>query len=139
MMPTLVTMEGGEGAIEFVNSSDEEAVVPKSALIGTLHPLRITDLDYFNEEGESIRHAEEQPVKVWKEEIQYGDQLSSAEKEKVKQLIDQYSDVFSKNALDLGQTPLVTHEIQLSDSRPVQIPARRVPPHLQAQFGQGVG
>jgi hypothetical protein len=131
MLPTLVTMEEGQGVVEIVNEGEEELKIPKSALLGTMRPLRVQDLDYLeNQEAASCNQIQEGNEEAWLEEIQFGSELSVEELSQVKELVRKYSDVFSKHSLDVGITPLVTHEISLSDSRPVQIPARRVPPHL---------
>ena len=53
-------------------------------------------------------------------------------KEKLVQILERYNDVFSKHALDCGETKGFVHRIRLTDDRPFRLPYRRVPPaHYQ--------
>ena len=50
-----------------------------------------------------------------------------------KSLLKEYSDIFSKDDLDLGRTDLTKHEIKLTDYTPFKQGYRRIPPHLYDQ------
>ena len=53
-------------------------------------------------------------------------------KEKLVQLLERYNDVFSKHALDCGETKGFVHRIRLTDDRLFRLPYRGVPPaHYQ--------
>jgi len=57
----------------------------------------------------------------------------SVTEEKQRQLVDilqRYSDVFSKGELDLGETPLAKHRIDTGDARPMRQRLMRQPFHL---------
>jgi len=45
-------------------------------------------------------------------------------------LLKKYSGVFSKNELDLGETPLSKHRIDTGDTRPIKQTLRKQPFHL---------
>ena len=49
---------------------------------------------------------------------------------KAKALLVSYSDIFSKDELDLGTTNLTKHDIKLTDNTPFKAKYRRIPPHL---------
>ena len=49
---------------------------------------------------------------------------------KAKALLLSYSDIFSKDEMDLGKTDLVKHHIALTNYTPVKDKYRRIPPHL---------
>lgn len=49
-------------------------------------------------------------------------------KGKLVDLIEEYSDIFSKHALDCGEAKGFHHRIRLTDERPFRLPYRRVPP-----------
>ena len=49
---------------------------------------------------------------------------------KAKALLVSYSDIFSKDELDLGTTNLTKHDIKLTDYTPFKAKNRRIPPHL---------
>jgi len=44
--------------------------------------------------------------------------------------LKKYSDVFSRNELDLGETPLAKHRIDTGDTRPIKQTLRKQPFHL---------
>ena len=46
-------------------------------------------------------------------------EVSDKDKERFKQLCEEYDDVFSKSAEDIGRTPLVTMDIETGDSPPI--------------------
>ena len=49
---------------------------------------------------------------------------------KAKALLVSYSDIFSKDDLDLGTTNLTKYDIKLTDYTPFKAKYRRIPPHL---------
>jgi len=54
-------------------------------------------------------------------------------RQSLRQLLNRYSSVFSRNEWDLGWTNMVTHSIDNGDSKPFRQPLRRYPPaHLEA-------
>ena len=56
--------------------------------------------------------------------------LSPEELRQVHDLLDRHSEAFAQSSLDLGMCDLIPHEIRLLDNRPVNLPFRRIPPHL---------
>ena len=48
---------------------------------------------------------------------------------RVRTVIEKYSFLFAMNSLDLGQTDLVKHDIQLDNYIPIKDRYRRIPPH----------
>ena len=59
--------------------------------------------------------------------------LTSEQSEKVRNLLSNYSDVFSSNDQDLGQTSVIEHRIDTGESRPVKTPPRRIPIHKRQE------
>ena len=51
-------------------------------------------------------------------------------------LVEEYSDIFALDAMELGSTNLVTHSIDTGDSPPIHQPARCVPFALHARMEQ---
>ena len=61
------------------------------------------------------------------------DSLSESVCTSLKDVLTQYSDVFSKSPSDMGLTDLVTHHIDTGDAKPVRQQLRRYPPaHAEA-------
>ena len=53
--------------------------------------------------------------------------VSVSEREQISALLSEFSDVFSKNELDLGETHLGVHRIDTGDARPIRQQMRRHP------------
>lgn len=56
--------------------------------------------------------------------------VTDQERAKLKDLVDEYSDIFSQGELDLGHYSGVTHRIEMEDPRPFKQRFRRIPPHM---------
>ena len=54
--------------------------------------------------------------------------MTGTERDRLKQLISTYRDVFALTDAELGQTKLVTHRIDTGDSAPIKIPPHRTSP-----------
>ena len=64
--------------------------------------------------------------------------LSQDQFDTVKNILKQYSHVFSTGPLDLGKTDLVQHSIFLEDTKPFKQPYRRIPPGMYEEVRQHV-
>ena len=49
----------------------------------------------------------------------------------LRELVEEYSDIFALDSTELGTTELVTHSIDTGDSHPIRQPLRRIPFALQ--------
>ena len=58
--------------------------------------------------------------------------LNPAGKEKLRSLISEYQDIFSRHSGDIGRTHLVEHRIDTGDSAPIRQRPRRVPVKLRS-------
>ena len=58
---------------------------------------------------------------------QLPENMTSAQRNEVQQLLQQYDDIFSKGAYDMGRTSLVEHGIDTGDHRPIRQGLRRHP------------
>ena len=67
-------------------------------------------------------------LKLVKNSVDTG--ISLEAKAKFSELINDFSDVFSKNEWDIGQCDVTVHKIQVeAGSRPIKLPNRRMPLH----------
>jgi len=57
--------------------------------------------------------------------------LASTQKDKLANLLDEFSDIFSTGPDDLGRTGIVKHQIDTGGHPPIKQPRRRVPMHQQ--------
>ena len=53
-------------------------------------------------------------------------EVTGTERDRLKQLISTYRDVFALTDAELGQTKLVTHRIDTGDSAPIKIPPSNI-------------
>lgn len=64
--------------------------------------------------------------------------LTSNQYDTVRNLLREYSHVFSTGPLDLGRTKLVQHTIELEDSKAFKQPYRRIPPCMYEEVRQHI-
>ena len=69
-------------------------------------------------------------AKLWEQlDVTGSDSWTEEQKIKIKQVFEDYSDVFAWNPLELGRTSLVKHTIKVVDPKPFKERYRRIPPH----------
>ena len=61
---------------------------------------------------------------------------SVEQQQAAKKLLCDYSEIFSKNDLDLGKCNILKHKIKLSDHQPFTERYRRIPPHIFKEVKQ---
>lgn len=79
-------------------------------------------------------------------QMDWGAEATEEQVSMVTDLVNQYSDVFSKGEGDIGLSTTVTHRIRTKDDHPVRVPHRRVPPqhweelrqHLKQWIDKGI-
>merc|ERR1711893_81089 len=64
--------------------------------------------------------------------------LSSGQQQELSKLMVDYQDSFSKTDTDLGRTSLEVHHIPTGDAKPVRLPPRRAPMHMQGDLDQQI-
>ena len=66
------------------------------------------------------------------------DKTSTEEKEKIKKLLYEYCDVFSKNKTDFGKTDIIQHSIELIGDKPKRQGARPLRPDQRSELKQHI-
>lgn len=64
--------------------------------------------------------------------------FGEAETRAVRELLYKNLSVFSVNDADLGRTQLITHQIETGNAKPIKLPPRRVPLHLQEEVAEHI-
>jgi len=64
--------------------------------------------------------------------------VTSEQADGLTSLLKKYSDVFSRNELDLGVMPLAKHRIYTGDTRPIRQTLRKQPFHLLKKIDEHV-
>ena len=141
-------------AVSIRNHSQKVLKIPKGVKIGQIftankvpkilnNAIKVTKLEKdIENSGTKVSTTNPMKEKVDSSPSQTGDwlleklDLSGMSKwppdlqAKAKTLLLSYSDIFSKDEMDLGKTDLVKHHIALTNYTPFKDKYRRIPPHL---------
>ena len=138
LVPRAVTMVDHDRMmpLKILNVSAEEVTIPKETDLGTLFTI--------NNDGEGIYEVLDQVDSSYSTRTQPsadvlaqldidGADLSQTGKNKLKKLVSEYSDVFSRSDNDIGRTSLMKHHIETGNAKPIKQRPRRVPLKLRAE------
>lgn len=126
----LLPIAQGKVNVPVVNVGTEDQWLQPRITLGTLHIVDPTPCDDQVVSVQSAAASTSAPVDFLG--LQWPN-LSSAQQQEVRELLEKYRGVFSEHDGDLGCTSLVQHEIPLVDTAPVRQRYRRLPP---SQFAQ---
>ena len=117
------------------NFSDEAREIPAGVKLGTC-----AEAERAERTSVSSQPAAEGPLSEFLEDLAHRSaaNLTEAQAERVRSLLAQYSDVFSRGDLDLGRTALVKHSINTGTSAPIKGPPRRVAPARREEMQRTV-
>ena len=122
-------------AVLVANFSDEAREIPAGVKLGTCAEAERTERAPV-----SVQSTAEGPLPEFLEDLAHRSaaNLTEAQTERVRSLLAQYSDVFSRGDLDLGRTALVKHSINTGTSAPIKCPPRRVAPARREEMQRAV-
>ena len=140
--------------LRVMNPFEEPVVIHKDTNMAVVHP--VVEVSSFHGEGNvtqvnqvSSAHAnaaDESPMMVDVDKESYigplpqhlqelvdrsVTSLNPSEKLRVRNLIWSYHSVFSSGPSDLGRTGIIKHRIDTQGEKPVKLPPRKIPIHLQ--------
>lgn len=133
--------------IKVTNLSDKPITLKRNSKLADVSPcLAVEDFELFQGTSQPEKtqqektHDDTKPADLKQRLQQVG--LSDidislcntdlAGKVKLVELLEKYDDIFSKHALDCGETKGFMHHIRLVDEKPFRLPYRRIPPaHYQ--------
>ena len=107
-----------------INTSCRSVRLTKEDDLGELRELKLNDVLECPARTEESASSGEWLDKIMNE---VHSSITLAEKRKLRQILEEYSDCFSKHELDLGRTSVVTHSIDTGNSRPIKQVLRRHP------------
>jgi len=115
--------------VRIINVTDKPARVDKGTIVTELEAL--TPLMCDAVEASAPDDDKEQIITEMLSRVD--ESVPESARDSLHDLLLRYSNVFSKNELDLGWTDVVTHSIDTGDNRPFRQQLRRYPPaHLEA-------
>lgn len=104
--------------VRMVNVSANTVTLPKDLVVGRVCPAKIC------EPLLTMQPAADHVQGLLKE---IPEDLAEEQASRFKNLLVRYQDVFSKGPTDYGRTSLAKHTIETGSSKPIKLPARRVP------------
>ncbi|VDP60641.1 unnamed protein product [Heligmosomoides polygyrus] len=127
----------GEVEIPVVNRSNEPIVFRAEEDVGVwgtdqwLNPNQAEATTDMLDLGKGVEHiADEERIQMLLSAIPQGKEL----KQRMRDLLEEFSDVFALSDRELTQTDLVVHEIDTGDSRPIKQKTRPVPIGARQEF-----
>lgn len=116
--PTLHVFQGrGDFKVTLNNTSSHIVKVNPGEIIAQLSPVVVASLAGAHDSSRILPDLDSVDV-------------PPSDRKMLKDLIEEYADVFSQNDLDLGHFSGVKHRIDLEDERPFKQRYRRLPPHM---------
>ena len=115
------------------NLTSQTVVIPPSATLCALHDVQRLgreDLD------QAVFKPEQDYEDVAIDFTNTEKNLTTDQFKEVKQVLQKWDSIFSKNDLDLGHTTAVKHKIHLTDEEPVKQRFRRIPPTMFKELQQ---
>jgi len=114
--------------LRVANFSTEPVVVHKNTIVATIESARVDEKKHIRRVGAAPGSPEGVIPDHLKEVYDKGcDQLGDFQKEKLKDFLIDFQDVFSKSLADIGYTDLVKHKINTGDSKPIKQRPNRIP------------
>ena len=110
--------------VRLLNPREESVVVRKGVQIARMEQL--DDMCVGNVSTSPSEASPKDRDTLWDMVCKVGNHVSSAEKEKLYYVLQEYTDVFSLSNDGLGRTSLSKHRINTGDSLPIHIPPRRI-------------
>ena len=124
--------------VRVLNIRQQPITLQTGTVISDLDLVDICDTaDEGNVAIDEVSETQEDPVLV--EMVnRVDDSVSASDRQRLLELLTEYSSTFSRGETDLGWTDIVTHSIDTGDSKPVRQSLRRHPPVHQEAIKQQI-
>ena len=134
-IPAAVFEHASEVPIQLTNPSRSSISLRKGTSLGNLSVLEPGSIEYSPilarvEYASEVCELPEKLIPLWNNVLQTATELSDAELSSLKHLLNEYSDVFADNDLDLGEFSAISHSIDTGEASPVKCGLRRTPIHF---------
>lgn len=122
-----VDTDTGQIPLCLQNNLDNLVTITKGEIIGHLRSTKV-------EEPKDKCRLTEMPPELEELLSRSTVGLTTEQAKQVRDLLNEFRDVFACSGEELGRTHLVEHEIKTGDTRPIKIPPRRIPIHTEDQL-----
>ena len=125
----------GKLPIRIMNLSTDSKVLHKGTVVATLTPVE--DIIENTEETSLSNNRKLNPAldDLFKRSSK---NLSSGEKQKVREMLLKHSTLFATDSKDFGKTDIIKHKINTGTSAPIKEPLRRIPVHMRAEVDKHI-
>ena len=115
--------------VEVCNETNRTITIPVGTLLCNLHKVEV---GYQND----VTVSSDNQVKEgeWLDQVSWPSNPDHAQA--IQTLVAKWEDVFSVHPLDYGRTSLVEHRIELTDTTPIRLRHRRIPPSMYDEVRQ---
>ena len=120
-----------EIVISVLNLNDKSVKLKKNLTVGTIDTVQVIDKQITPDSSEKQTIFEDLPEHLHELIQKSSSDLTFENKEKLKDLLIEFQDVFVGPDGNLGQTGIVKHKINTGTAKPVKVPPRRVPPAVK--------
>lgn len=138
LVPSLTCVDANAVIVQICNVTQHTVTIPQHRNICSLYnagsAFRVCDVKSINAHVPVNETTREDFLSRFK----LADSLDATDLEAVKDILWKNRDVFSTGPLDIGCTPLVKHEIKLTDDTPFRQRFRRIPPSMFEEVRQHV-
>ena len=131
--------KGQDPLVNMINTGRGSVSLEKGTLLGYVFPCEEVMVDEVNNLEDKREKSESEDVSK-KIDGLLGNcgNLGIEEKDKLRDLLIEFEEVFAKDDFDLGKFTAVEHEIDTGDARPIKIPMRRNPIHKQQEIDRQI-
>ena len=127
------TVRDGKITVQFVNTTEERVTIPPDSMIGCVDVIPESELNI------SATTTLEKNTTDWLKNIDIGnDNIGGGERQRIRELLQEYKDVFSQHENDLGRTNLIQHSIEIVGEKPRRCGPRALNPNMRKELEKQV-
>ena len=129
---TVLTPGSRRVAVKLYNPGKRSVTLSKKTVIAQCEPANLVPKAQVKMEAvpSEIQEPENGDWLLEKLKLDGMDTWTDQQQQQATKLLSDNADLFSRHSLDLGETNLCTHEIELTDTKPFKEAYRRIPPAL---------
>ena len=121
--------------VRVMNVQQQPVTLQSGAVIAKLEPVEVCECD--QPEPADVDTDADDPI-LAEMVNRVHESVTAEDRQKLMELLKEFSSTFSHGETDLGYTDIITHSIDTGNSKPVRQPLRRHPPAHQEAIKQHV-
>ena len=115
--------------VQFLNTTEERFTILPDTMIGCVDVIQKNELNI------SATNTSEKNTADWLKNIDIGnDNIGGGESQRIREILQNYKDVFSQHENDLGRTNLIQHSIEIVGEKPRRCEPRALNPNMRKEL-----